>query len=201
MLYSLLRSKAEVRVLGVVLFNGGLHLREIARRAGVSAPEAKRELDILERSGVLLKEKRGNQTIISLNPSCPFLPELMSLFSKTEGFHTIIRRAVEGIPGVSFAFIFGSAASGKAREKSDIDVLIIGSVGEELLASALLKAQRKCGSDINYILWSGNDFRRKLREKSAFVVSLLKNPRLWLYGDENEFSKIIRNTRLKQKLL
>lgn len=37
----LLRSTAEAKVNRVVLFSDGLHLREIARRAGISSFEAK----------------------------------------------------------------------------------------------------------------------------------------------------------------
>ena len=191
MLYSLLRSRAEVRVLGVVLFSDGLHLREIARRAGVSPAEAKRELDVLHEIGLLSSERRGNQALFSVNPSCPFLPELKSLYQKTEGFHAILRKAFAGLDGVSYAFIFGSAAGGKMREKSDVDVLVVGPVAEEKLASAVLEAQRKCGCEINYILWGVNDLRRKLEENASFIQSVLKGKRLWLAGDENGFAGLL----------
>ncbi|MFH1200372.1 MAG: nucleotidyltransferase domain-containing protein [Candidatus Micrarchaeota archaeon] len=190
MLYSLMRSQAEVRVLGVVLFSDGLHLREIARRARVSPAEAKRELDILLSIGLLYRETRGNQTLFSANQSCPFLPELKSLYQKTEGFHAVLRKAFSGLGGVSYAFIYGSAAGGKMRANSDVDLLVVGAVAEEALSSAVLKAQRKCGCEINYILWSDNDLGRKLREGGAFVTSILENPRQWLAGDEPGFEGI-----------
>ena len=53
MLETLLYSKAEVDVLGIVLFEDGLHLREIARRAKRPAPQAMRELNRLVRAGLL----------------------------------------------------------------------------------------------------------------------------------------------------
>ncbi|MFH1107535.1 MAG: nucleotidyltransferase domain-containing protein [Candidatus Micrarchaeota archaeon] len=190
MLYSLLRSNAEVRVLGVVLFFDGLHLREIARRAGVSPAEAKRELDILREIGLLACERRGNQSLYSANRSCPFLPELRGLYQKTEGFHAVLRGAIAKLDGVSYAFVFGSAAGGKMLEKSDVDVLVVGPVADDELAHAILKAQRKCGREINYILWSDNDFGRKLRERGSFIASVLGGPRLWLAGDEHGFEGI-----------
>jgi predicted nucleotidyltransferase len=190
MLYSLLRSRAEVRVLGVVLFCDGLHLREVARRAGVFPAEAKRELDALQSMGVLRKDVRGNQVLFSANSSCTFLRELRGLYEKTEGFHAILRKAVAGLDGVSYAFMFGSAAGGKMRANSDLDLLVVGSVNDDILAASVLKAQRKCGREINYILWSDKDFGRKLREKGAFITSVAEGPRLWLAGDEHGFEGI-----------
>ena len=49
MLNLILRSKAEVKVLSVILFQDGLHLREIARQANISPFEARREILILQK--------------------------------------------------------------------------------------------------------------------------------------------------------
>ncbi|MCK4319010.1 hypothetical protein KAW38_00370 [Candidatus Micrarchaeota archaeon] len=85
MLERLLRSKAEVSILGIVLFQEGLYLREIARMASLSPSEAKKELDNLVSLGVLRKKRHGNQVFFSLNANCPFLDELKGLYLKTEG--------------------------------------------------------------------------------------------------------------------
>ena len=187
MLEKLLRSKAEVKVLGIVLFEDGLHLREIARRAGVSPYEGKRELDNLVGIGVLEAERRGKQVFFSQNTSCPFFSELKMLYSKTEGISKDLRDALLDIRGVKYAFIFGSAASGKERAKSDIDLIIIGDMDEEAMAENMLKLQNKMSREINYITWTEKDFKQKAREESKFLGNLLKKDRIWLKGDENEF--------------
>lgn len=79
------RSKAEVAVLGVVLFSESLHLREIARRAGLSSSEAKRELDTLAALGLLLPERKGNLVLFYTDRRCPFLDDLRSIFVKAKG--------------------------------------------------------------------------------------------------------------------
>ncbi len=94
MLEKLFRSKAEVKVLGIVLFEDGLHLREIARRAAVSPYEAKKELDNLIALGILIKEKQGNQLLFRSYPSCPFLEDLRSIYRKTEGVFKELKNAV-----------------------------------------------------------------------------------------------------------
>ena len=82
MLERLFRSKAEVSVLGVVLFSESLHLREIARRAGISSSEAKKELDNLVDLGLLFTERKGNLVLFYSDRRCTFLEDLRNVFLK-----------------------------------------------------------------------------------------------------------------------
>ena len=82
MLERLFRSKAEVSVLGVVLFSESLHLREIARRAGISSSEAKKELDSLVDLGLLFTERKGNLVLFYTDRRCDFLDDLRNVFVK-----------------------------------------------------------------------------------------------------------------------
>ena len=118
MLELLLRSRAKVAVLGVVLFKDGLHLREIARRAGVSSYEAKRELDGLVLLGLLGEEEKGNLLIYSVKPNCPFVGELKGLYLKTEGPVPLLRKGLEKLAGLRYAFIYGSFSTRNFRHKN-----------------------------------------------------------------------------------
>ncbi len=189
MLEKLLRSGAEVRVLGVVLFEDGLHLREIARKAGVSSFEAKRELDALTGIGMLRAEKKGNMVLFSVRKECPFAGEVRALYLKTEGIIPLIREKLSKVEGIRYALIFGSFAKGGITGKSDIDVLIIGDADEESVADACTGLQSETHREINYILWTGKDFREKAKGKGAFIRSVLGNRRIWLVGDEDGFRK------------
>jgi len=82
MLERLFRSKAEVSVLGVVLFSESLHLREISRRAGISSSEAKKELDSLVDLGLLFTERKGNLVLFYTDRRCDFLDDLRNVFVK-----------------------------------------------------------------------------------------------------------------------
>ena len=185
-----MRSKAEVKTLGIVLFEDGLHLREIARRAGIAPAEAKKELDTLTLLGILKKERKGNQLIFTVNPPCPFLTELRWLYIKTEGAAEEIRRALSKTTGIKYSFIYGSTAAGNFSEKSDVDLLIVGSVSEEELSEKIAGAQKNTGREINWVLWNERDFAGKLKEKGSFISSLLKGKKIWLRGDYDEFERI-----------
>ncbi|MFQ5406196.1 MAG: nucleotidyltransferase domain-containing protein [Candidatus Micrarchaeia archaeon] len=181
-------------MLGVVLSADGLHLREIARRAKVSAPEAKRELENLTELGVLSMVRKGNLCVYFLRENCPFLGELTGLYFKTEGVVSALKTAFEKIQGIKYAFVFGSFASGKIRQKSDVDVLTIGNANEEEISKVCFKIQKKSGWEINCISWTQKDFEEKLKSKSAFLLSLKKKKRLWLVGDEIEFKRLVAKT-------
>ena len=194
MLERLMRSRAEVNVFGIVLFNENLHLREIARRAHISASEAKRELDNLLELGILKSQKAGNLVVFTTNPKSPFLQELKSLYMKTEGVFGQLQQALSNANGIKYAFVYGSMASDRFREKSDLDLFIIGSADERQIASACLKVQKESGREVNFILWDESDFIKKLKEENSFVRTVIKNKKIWLVGEQNEFEGIVAKT-------
>ena len=191
MLELFLRSGAEVRVLGVVLFTDGLHLREIARRAGVSPYEAKRELGIMARTSLLSAEKKGRQVFFHVNSSCPFLGELRGLYLKTEGLVEKLRGALAGFPGIRYAFIFGSFAGGRAGRHSDLDLMVIGDVDEKAAADALFAVQQSTGREINFIIWAMADLKEKIKSSSGFLKSIVSGDIIWLGGDRDGFIRAV----------
>ena len=191
MLELFLRSGAEVKVLGVVLFTDGLHLREIARRAGVSPYEAKRELGILARAGLLSGERKGRQIFFTVNGGCPFLGELRGLYLKTEGVVERIKGALVGFPGIRYTFVFGSFAGGKAGRHSDLDLMIIGDVDEKAVADALFAVQQSTGREINFIIWAMADLKEKIKSSSGFLKSIVSGDIIWLGGDRDGFIRAV----------
>lgn len=189
------RSKAQVAALSIVLFEDRLHLREIARRAKISAPQAKNELDTLEKIGVLSKERIGNMSVYSLNKKCPFLDELRGLFAKTQGIVPLLQKEVQKIQGVRFCIVYGSYAGGTFGPNSDIDILCIGDAPIEKLDGLFLRLQQKIGREINYIVWNEDDFGQKLAKRGAFVKSILSGKKIFAVGGEDEFGAIVKKKR------
>lgn len=189
MLEKLFRSKAEVKVLGVVLFTDALHLREIARRAKVSPYEAKRELGIFTKLGILNEERKGNQLFFHINKNCPFLSDLKNLYQKTEGIFIELKNILRE-PEIKYAFVFGSSARGEEKARSDIDLMIICNAKEEPIAEKIFRVQQKTGKEINFIVWSMDDFKEKISKKSIFLKNISADI-IWLGGDEDEFIRLI----------
>jgi len=198
MLEKLLRSKAEVRVLGIALFEDGLHLREIARRAGVSPFEAKKELDNLVSIGVLQSEKKGNLQMFHSDRHCPFFSDLKNLYQKTEGIFYQLRDAMKGVKNIDYAFVYGSTAAGMEKKSSDIDLMVIGLVDENDVARRIFRKQRMMKREINYVVWSPADLKEKIENKSVFLNNLVKGKLVFISGDKDEFVRTVEKGRDKK---
>lgn len=191
MLERLFRSNAEVKILESVLFKEGLHLREIARETGLSSCETKRELDNLIEMEILRKEKKGNLVMFYQNKKCPFIKDLKNLYLKTEGPFMEIKKCLNGLKGIKYAFIFGSMAKGTYNKKSDIDLMVIGDIPDEILSERIFQIQKENTREINFIHWMEENLKVKIREKPLFLKNINKKKK-WLVGDRDEFERIIK---------
>jgi len=195
MLERLLHSKAAANVSGVALFEDNLHLREIARRANVAPPEAKRELENLVSLSVLKSERRGNQVIFRANEECLFLKELRGLYLKTDGILNSLREALAKQDAVKYAFVYGSFAREEFTERSDLDVLLIGDLEEDALSGSIFRAQKKTSRQINYLFWTEKEFIAKVAEGSGFIKAVLRGEKIWLKGNEDGFERVVKKAR------
>jgi len=62
-----------------------IHLREVARRAGVSATAAQYELRLLVQAGLAIQERSSGRTLYRVNAEHPIAGELRSIIEKTHG--------------------------------------------------------------------------------------------------------------------
>lgn len=191
MLERLLKSNAEVKILEIILFQEGLHLREIARKTGLSPYETKRELDNLTEMDILVKEKKGNLIIFYQNKSCPFIKDLKNLYLKTERPFMEIKQCLKDLKGIKYAFIFGSMAKGTYNRRSDIDLMVIGNIPDEILSEKIFQIQKENVREINFIHWMEENLKVKIREMPIFLKNI-NNKKKWLVGDRNEFERIIK---------
>lgn len=67
-----------------------IHLREMSRKTGLSAPNLMREAKSLAAEGILTEEKNGNRIFYAANPACPFGDALREIVAKATLFgHTM----------------------------------------------------------------------------------------------------------------
>ena len=126
-----LGSKASVRVLrALVRYRGKVFtIRELARAAGLSHPQASKVLKGLESRGVVRLQPVGRAHQVSLNDESYVLKSVIEPLFAAESdtvnsLVSTIRPFFEDERIVSVA-IFGSVARGLEREVSDIDLLIV----------------------------------------------------------------------------
>ncbi len=160
------------------------YLKEILQFAGMGVGTVKRELNRMVEAGLLERTKRGNQHHYQASKSCPIYPELAGLVRKTLGCPDAVRQALSPLAErIRWAFIFGSVASGKAKEGSDVDLMVIGDVDFEELSLALYPAQEAIGREVNPKLYRPTEWSNLSKSSDRFVRNVLSSPRIDLLGE------------------
>ena len=165
------------------------HVRELARLTGTAPGTLHKELAKLAATGLLLRKTQGNQVRYQANQQCPVFPELAGLLRKTTGAAEVLATALAPL-APPLALIFGSVASGTETASSDIDLLIIGNIGFADVVRATHPAQAELGRDINPVVYSANEFKRRVDEQDPFVLDLLANPKIFLTGTTHDLSQL-----------
>ncbi|MFQ5712237.1 MAG: nucleotidyltransferase domain-containing protein, partial [Candidatus Geothermarchaeales archaeon] len=165
------------------------YIRELSRGLNIPYGVLYREVKNLVSLGILMEEKRGKVTLISANKKLPYFAELKGMMMKTAGLGDLMRDALSDLRGIRYALIYGSFASGEEAESSDVDLLVVGDLSEEDVLSALSRAEKDVGREINYILWSEEEFSKRVRRRHHLLVEIARSPIIMLIGDEHEFRR------------
>lgn len=191
MLTDLLFGTYRKKVLSLLLLHPTMdyHVRELARQTGTAPGTLHKELARLAAAGLLLRKEQGNQVRYQANQQCPVFPELAGLLRKTTGAAEILTTALAPLQP-ALALIFGSVASGTETASSDVDVLIISDAGFADVVGATYPAQAELGREINPVVYSAQEFRRRVQEQDAFVQDLLGKPKIFLIGTEHDLSQL-----------
>ena len=162
------------------------YLRELERILRIPVSMIRNELIRLEEDGIFLSRRKGNQTYYILNQSYPLFDELKSIVSKTIGIQGLLRENLAKVRGIEVAFIYGSFARHEETAKSDIDLLVIGTIDENRLLREINKLEKVLRREINYSIFSKDEFEHKMRGKDPFITDLLKNHKIFVVGDQND---------------
>lgn len=166
------------------------YLREIGRMIAKEPGVFQKDINKLVESGILISRYQANSRFFKLNKNHPLYKELKSIFFKTLGAEGKLREVLVAIENIKIAFIFGSYAKKKEDSFSDIDLMIIGKPDEDLLLPKISRIEGQLDREINYHIFSSDDWKKRIKEKNSFVKSILTGPKIFLIGTENELSRI-----------
>lgn len=172
-----------------------LYQRQVAELAGLRLLQAQRALRSLAALGVLTEEPVGNRLYYTTNPSCPILPDLTAIVLKTAGLVEVLRSALAGTPGISLAFVYGSFARGQPTPRSDIDLLVVGSVSIEDLAPALHRAEHTLAREVNPTIYTPAELRAKAAEGHYFIAAVLREAKLYVIGDADVLGRLVAGSQ------
>lgn len=189
----LLFPRTRHAVLGTLLLNPerAWYRSDLAKHLRVRPSSLQRELDTLARAGVLTRRRDGNRSYFQANASCPFFPELRGLMEKTAGLIDLVREGLEPLRSrITVAFVFGSVARGQERSESDVDLMVVGAVGQKDLLPILRHLEERLGRPVNAHTYTPAEFGEKVRSGHRFLASVLDRKKLFVIGTSDDLDTL-----------
>ena len=166
------------------------HMRELEREAGCTIGPVQTELKKLLGMQLVTSRRSGNRLYYRANREHPLYPEIHSLVLKTSGLCDYLTGSFNARDDISLAFVFGSIAAGNEGAASDIDLMVIGSIGLRALSGVLADFRSTVGHEVNPHVFSKEEFLKRKNEGEHFISSVLSSPRLFVKGTEHDLAEM-----------
>jgi DNA-binding transcriptional ArsR family regulator len=149
------------------------YVRQLAVAIQADSTNVSRELARLAQEGLLRAEVEGRQLYYSVNPDYPYLKPIFALLQGSVGIQPTLKHALEAIPGIRSAWLFGPSAKNPANPADDpahaIDLLIVGKPDEDELASEIKKIEKILRREIKTTVYTPKELKRRLKKHDKWV--------------------------------
>lgn len=183
-------TKVQQQVLGILFGNPdrSFYTNEIIKLTNSGTGAIQRELQRLSEVNLVTVTWQGNQKLYQANPHSYLFSDLRNIVLKTFGLADVLMESLKPISSsILYAFIYGSIAKHEDKANSDIDIMLIGDdVSYADIYPLLEKAQIRLGRQINPTYYGTKEWCHKLKSGNNFISQVLKYPKIFLIGSENE---------------
>ena len=186
MFADLITSKSRTKLLTVFLSSPYemYHVREAVRRTGDEINAVRRELQFLEKKGVLVREQRANRVYYSLDKNYPFYFDLLAIGAKTIGLGSDVLKNKAKLGKIKYAMFSGGFVRRIKKHPDDVDFIVVGTIVLPELAVLVRNEEARLGTEINYTAMSEEEFKFRKTRNDPFIARILAGPRVILLGDE-----------------
>jgi predicted nucleotidyltransferase len=187
-----LRSELRRKLLTFFFVNrtARVYVRQLAVALEADSTNVSRELARLAQEGLLRSETEGRQLYYSVNRDYPYLKPVFALLQGSVGIQPTLKHALQAVPGIRSASIFGSFAKNEADAASDIDLLIVGKPDQAELAAEIRKAEKTLRREINYTVLTSKELKRRLQKRDPFFTDIWNGKRIELIShDDHQAAK------------
>lgn len=168
------------------------HLNELIRLTDLGSATVQRELNRLEKGGLVETRRIANLKQVRAYVGSPIFDELRLIILKTFGVVEVLREALSPLASeIKLAFVYGSIAQGSDRASSDVDVMLVSenlSYGQ--IKAALEPAEKQFGRAVQITQYTLDEFLERKRKNHPFLAEVLRQPKLMVIGKEDDIEHI-----------
>ena len=186
MLQDLMVSKVRVKLLQIFLDRSDelFYVRQLVRKTSEEINAVRRELQRLERAGLVKKEPRGNRLYYWPNKDHLLYGDLLTMISKSTGLGGEIVKNKNKLGNIKFAMLSGKFARRLPSEEGEVDLLIVGKISMPELTRLIQKEEKRLEREVNYTVMTREEFEFRKKRRDPFLAGILGGSRVMLIGDE-----------------
>jgi hypothetical protein len=192
MLSSLFGSNARVKILKQFLFNPEerFYIRQLARDLSLQVNSVRRELENLEKFGLLKTEassakQEGESAAVNIgqekkyyrvNKGFPLFEDIKALVAKSQILYKDeLVRNIEKLGSIKLLILTGVFVN---RFNSPIDILIVGRVNKEKLIKTIKDLEADLGREVNYTAMDATEFKYRRDITDVFLYDILDGEKI-----------------------
>jgi hypothetical protein len=160
------------------------HVREIVRQIDEEINAVRRELQRMEKGGMVRSEWRANRRYYDFRKDYLFYSELIAMMNKVAGLGGDIIQNRAKLGKVKFAFVSGGFVRGKKPTEKDVELLLVGTIVLPELTAVVKQEEVKRAREINYSVMTEDEYKFRVTKRDPFILNVLERPRIMLIGDE-----------------
>lgn len=102
-----------------------------------------------------------------------------------------IKTFLEMVPGIQYAFIYGSFPKRPRNPEGEVDVMVVGGADLAEMDQIILKAEEELKRVISLTSFTVKEFRERVKVKDRLVSRALNRTKIMLIGDEREMGRLL----------
>ena len=174
MLKRLFTSNTRIKLLTLFLMNSEQEyfIRELTRKLNEQINSIRRELDNLKKIGFLRSKTKNRKKYYIANKNFIFFEELKGIIVKALSSNESLAKDIEKMGEVKILALSGIFIN---KETSSVDMLLVGDIDREKLASYINNDLRTT-RPIKFTIMNEDDYKYRLNCHDQFVTSLISDP-------------------------